>query len=246
MSAGNYGRAFAQALNERKLKGVVCMPENAPENRAQLIKGYGIAVERMPTADLMTAVNRHVSEEGMIFLHPFDDLKLILGYASCGLEIMEDVPNVDIVLVCCGGGGLVSGIAAAIKLSGKTDCQVIAVEPKAAPSLYESRIDGKPATIQPKPTVAAGLAPPFTGKICFEFAKQFVDNVILVDDEEIIRAVQTLYSIGLVVEPSGAAGVAAVLAGHIDMSGKSVVIVVTGGNVSPKELDKWIPENIEK
>lgn len=108
-------------------------------------------MERMPATDLMKAVNRHVSEDGMTFLHPFDDMNLIQGHArldtashvllsmivtegfhcSCGLEILEDVPDVDVVLVCCGGGGLVSGIAAAIKLSGKTDCRVIAVEPEA-------------------------------------------------------------------------------------------------------------------
>ncbi|XP_065838613.1 L-threonine ammonia-lyase-like [Oscarella lobularis] len=247
MSAGNYGRAFAQALRANRLQGVVCMPENAPISRAELIKSFGLDVERMPATELMTAVNRHVEEDGMTLLHPFDDVHLMLGYGSCGYEILEDVPDADVVVVCCGGGGLVSGIAAAIKLSGGEKCRIFAVEPEAAPSMYLSCKEGKAVSITPKKTIAAGLAPPFAGKNCFEFVKRFVEDVVLVTDEQIQHAVQVLFGAGLVAEPSGAAAVAAILSGKIpNIDNCKVVAVVTGGNVTPKELADLVPEKLEK
>nr|XP_006816586.1 PREDICTED: serine racemase-like [Saccoglossus kowalevskii] len=130
LSAGNYGKAFAVATQIKKLKALVIMASSAPDNRETVIKSYGAQVERYPTPELVSAVDRSVAERGMIFMHSFDDAALIAGHGSLGLEIMEDVSDPDVVVVCCGGGGLIAGTAAAIKLSGKTSTRIYGVEPE--------------------------------------------------------------------------------------------------------------------
>ncbi|XP_035660329.1 probable serine racemase [Branchiostoma floridae] len=157
---------------------------------------------------------------------------------SVGLEILEDVPDPDVVVVCCGGGGLLGGTAAAIKLSGRSNTRVYGVEPEGAPSMYESRKAVKPVVVQGK-TKVLGLAPPYTGYNAFRLNVEFVDDVVLVSDDEIVAAVKRLFSRGLVVEPAGAAAFAAVMSGKIpDVKGKKVVVVITGGNVTTQELNK--------
>eukprot|EP00058_Branchiostoma_floridae_P014237 XP_002599725.1 hypothetical protein BRAFLDRAFT_62156 [Branchiostoma floridae] len=238
MSAGNFGKAFAYMVQQKGLKGTVFMPDTAPVNRAELIKGYGLDVERMPTSQLQPEVDKCVKEKHMHYLHPFDDINLMAGHGSVGLEILEDVPDPDVVVVCCGGGGLLGGTAAAIKLSGRSDTRVYGVEPEGAPSMYESRKAGKPVGVQVK-TIAAGLAPPYAGSNAYTHNMAFVEDVVLVSDDEIIAAVKRLFSRGLVVEPSGAAAFAALMSGKIpDVKGKKVVVVITGGNVTTQELSK--------
>ncbi|KAJ8047339.1 putative serine racemase [Holothuria leucospilota] len=130
MSAGNYGRAMVFACSKLGLKARVLTPDTAPMDRTTLMESYGATVERMPTSELQPTVDRHVKEEGMHYLHPFDDLDLIAGHASAGIEILEDLPDPDVIAVCCGGGGLVSGISAAVKLSGNTNTRLYCVEPE--------------------------------------------------------------------------------------------------------------------
>ncbi|XP_014674577.1 PREDICTED: serine racemase-like [Priapulus caudatus] len=142
----------------------------------------------------------------------------------------------DIIVCAVGGGGILAGLAAAIKLSGHTSCRLYGVEPTGSQTMYQSFQHGCPVAM-PVKTIASGLAPPFAGQHTFLHCRQFVDDIVLVADEEIISAMWKLYDGGLKVEPSGAAALAAVLTGKIpDVSGKNVVVVVSGGNVTPEEL----------
>ncbi|XP_069086204.1 L-threonine ammonia-lyase-like isoform X2 [Pleurodeles waltl] len=235
MSAGNYGRSFAYAVNWYGHKGRVLMANTAPASRADVISSYGVDVDILPPECLKDAVDRYVKEHGMKYLHPFDDLDLIAGHGSVAFEVLEEVPNPDMIVVCCGGGGLLSGIASVVKLSSPST-KVYGVEPEGACTMYRSFMDGKPASMDAK-SIAAGLAPPFAGTNTFRICKEHVDEVILVSDEEILKAMSHLYRAGFVVEPSGAAAYAALLRNKIpDISGKTVIALLTGGNISPEEL----------
>ena len=242
ISAGNFGRAFAYICHSKKLAGKIIMPSTVPKCRIGVIKSYGCEVELCPSEKLQAAVDRHVMDQGMIFLHPFDDLNLIAGYGSVGMEILEDCPSPDFIVVCCGGGGLVSGISAAVRLSGRSpDTKIIAVEPVTANTMYLSLQEGRAVKNGAAKSIAAGLAPPFVGENTYAHVKKFVDDVVLVTDEEIAESVNILYHSGLVVEPSGTAAFTAVRCGKISgIEGKKVVVVITGGNISPEELTKFV------
>lgn len=236
MSAGNYGKAFAFASKHYGTQGKVVMPETAPASRSALIQSFGVEVERVPTSCLMDAVTRCVQQEDMTFLHSYDDLDLVAGHASLGLELLEVVPEPEVVVVCCGGGGLLAGVAAAVKLSGCRDTRVYGVEPDGACTMYQSFIEKKPVGMETR-SIASGLAPPFAGALPFALCQRYVEEIVLVSDEEIRAAVLTLYRAGLVVEPSGAAAFAAVVNGRIpDTEGRSLVVILTGGNVGTDEL----------
>eukprot|EP00058_Branchiostoma_floridae_P016866 XP_002602354.1 hypothetical protein BRAFLDRAFT_98017 [Branchiostoma floridae] len=237
MSCGNFGKAFAYMVQQKGLKGTVFMPDTASASRAELIKSYGVGVKMVPMAELEPAVNKCLMDSNTMNLF-HDNIDVMAGNGSVGLEILEDVPDPDVVVVCCGGGGLLGGTAAAIKLSGRSNTRVYGVEPEGAPSMYESRKAVKPVVVQGK-TKVLGLAPPYTGYNAFRLNVEFVDDVVLVSDDEIVAAVKRLFSRGLVVEPAGAAAFAAVMSGKIpDVKGKKVVVVITGGNVTTQELNK--------
>jgi len=242
MSAGNFGRAMAYICQQNSLKGKILMPSTVPKSRIGIIKGYGCDVELHPSANLQPAVDNYVKEQNMVYLHPFDDLNLIAGYGSIGMEILEDCPSPDFVVVCCGGGGLVSGVSAAIKQSGLSPAtKIIAVEPVTANTMYLSLQQGCAVHNGAAKSIAAGLAPPFVGDNTYAHVKKFVDDVVLVTDEEIKESVSILYKCGLVVEPSGTAAFTAVRCGKIaGVEGKTVVVVLTGSNVSPEELTQLV------
>ncbi|XP_060074158.1 L-threonine dehydratase catabolic TdcB-like isoform X1 [Ylistrum balloti] len=237
ISAGNYGKAFAYALNKLNLSGLCLMPLTAPSSRVQLIKSFGVEVKQIPSSDLLSTVDKYVAEKDFTFLHSFDEINLIAGYGSASLEILEDGVKPDVVIVCCGGGGLVSGVAATFKLSGLTDCRVYAVEPEGSPTMYESYKKGEAVTIPTVNSVAGGLSPPFAGKLTYQHCRKFVEDVVLVTDKELIDTMAMFYKRGLVVEPSGCAAMAALINGRIpDVTGKKVVVFVTGGNITSEEM----------
>ncbi|KPP75629.1 putative serine racemase [Scleropages formosus] len=239
MSAGNYGKSFAYASKYYGCKGKVVMPDTAPASRSALIQSVGVDVERVPTSSLMDVVKRCVQEESMTFLHSYDDVDLIAGHASLGFEILEVLPDVDVVVVCCGGGGLLAGIAAAIKLSGCKSTEIHGVEPEGACTMYRSFIEKKPVGMDSK-SIASGLAPPFAGTLPYDICKELVKDIVLVTDEEIKAAVSTLYQSGFVVEPSGAAAFAAIINNKIpNITGKRVVVVLSGGNIGRDELTSY-------
>ncbi|KAJ8373743.1 hypothetical protein SKAU_G00043230 [Synaphobranchus kaupii] len=236
MSAGNYGKSFAYATKHYGSQGKVVMPETAPQSRSVLIQSFGVEVERVPTSSLMDVVNRCVQQENMTFLHSYDDVDLIAGHASLGFEILEAVPNPDVVIVCCGGGGLLAGVAAAVKLSGCQSTRIYGVEPKGACSMFRSFVEGKPVGMDAK-SIASGLAPPSAGALPYALCRRYVEEILLVSDEEIKSAVSTLYRSGFLVEPSGAAAFAAVANDRIpDIGGKTAVIILSGGNIGKDEL----------
>ncbi|XP_076008275.1 L-threonine dehydratase catabolic TdcB-like [Genypterus blacodes] len=236
MSAGNYGKSFAYASKHYGSKGKVVMPETAPASRSILIQNFGVEVERVPTSCLMNVVNHCVREENMTFLHSYDDLDLIAGHASLGMEVLEVVSEPDVVVVCCGGGGLLAGVAAAIKLSGCDKTRIYGVEPEGACTMHRSFIEKKPVGMDTK-SIASGLAPPFAGALPYELCHRYVEGIALVSDEEIKAAVTALYKSGLVVEPSGSATFAAIVNGKIpDLEGKNIVCILSGGNIGKDEL----------
>ena len=240
MSAGNYGRSFAYMCKELGFKAKVVMPLTAPQNRVDVINSYGVDVEKLPSSEMMSRVDRCVADEGMVFMHPFDDALLIAGHGSLGLEVVQDLPDVDVIVVCCGGGGLLAGVAAAVKLSGN-EAKVFGVEPEGACTMYLSMKEGKAMSKSDAKSVAGGLAPPFAGKVPYSVVKQHVEEVVLVSDSEIIDAVRTLYQNGIVAEPSGAASLAALRCNKIgDVGGKKVVLTISGSNVSPQELSELL------
>lgn len=238
MSAGNYGRSFAYMCNQKSIKGRVLMPSTVPKSRVDCIKGYGLEVELMPASQLKSSVERYVKEEQMVFFHPFNDLAVIAGHCSLAHELYEDLGTIDIIIVGCGGGGLVSSVASYAKLSGRgTNTRIIAVEPEGACAMYLSLKEGHPVTLPSSKSVAEGLSAPFAGSIAYELVKEYVEEVVLVTDEEIKESVKVLYHNGLVVEAAGAAGLAALRAGKIkDVEGKKIVLVLCGSNVTPQEL----------
>ncbi|KAM9705325.1 LOW QUALITY PROTEIN: phenylserine dehydratase-like [Menidia menidia] len=236
MSAGNYGKAFAFAAKHYGISGKVVMPDTAPESRSTLIQGLGVEVERVPTPLLLTSVQRCVQQEAMSFLHSYDDLDLIAGHASLGLELLEAVPRPDVVVVCCGGGGLLAGVAAAVRLSGLQETRVYGVEPEGACTMHQSLLRGAPVEMDAR-SVASGLAPPSAGLLPFRLCERFGAGVVLVSEQQLRAAVASLFSAGLVVEPSGAAAFAAIANDRIpELEGRSVVCVLSGGNVGKEEL----------
>nr|XP_046235568.1 L-threonine dehydratase catabolic TdcB [Scatophagus argus] len=236
MSAGNYGKSFAYASKHYGSRGKVVMPETAPVSRSILIQSYGVEVERVPTSCLMNVVNHSVQEDDMTFLHSYDDLDLIAGHASLGMELLEVIPDLGVVVVCCGGGGLLAGVAAAIKLSGCDKTRIYGVEPEGACTMYKSFIEKKPVGMDAK-SIASGLAPPFAGTLPFELCRRYVEGIVLINDEEIKAAVDTLYRAGLVVEPSGSAAFAAIISNKIpELEGENVACILSGGNIEKDEL----------
>ncbi|XP_035466784.2 phenylserine dehydratase [Scophthalmus maximus] len=239
VSAGNYGKSFAYASKHYGSKGKVVMPNTAPVSRSILIQSFGVEVERVPNSSLMTVVNRCVREDNMTLLHSYDDLDLIAGHASLGMEVLEVVREPDVVVVCCGGGGLLAGVAAAIKLSGCEKTRIYGVEPEGACTMHKSFIEKKPVGMDTK-SIASGLAPPYAGRLPYELCQRYVEAIVLVSDEEIKAAVTVLYGSGLVVEPSGSAAFAAIVNNKIpELEGKSVVCILSGGNVGKDELANY-------
>jgi len=270
MSAGNYGKAFAHSLSslEGIEAGLVVMPTIAPQDRVDLIRSMGCRVEQVPVSDLQSTVTSRVEESGMTFLHSFDDADLMAGHASLGLEILDDGCRPDIVLVCCGGGGLLAGVAAAFKLTEEVEGQkemtemndgagrtksgnesipaaskkcrtsIYGVEPEGAPTMYESFRRGAAFSFPDARSVASGLSPPYAGSRCYAECRKYVADILLVSDDDLREATALLYAAGVVAEPAGAAGFAALLKGKIpeSLEGKEVCCVVTGANVSPGQM----------
>ena len=240
MSAGNAGKAVSYLSSKIGCAARVFMPDTAPEERRRVMESFGASVVPTPGTQLLARVEDFVKTTGAVFVHPFDDVDIIRGHASCGLEILEDVPEVDVVVVCCGGGGLLAGVAAAIKLKAGASTRVVGVEPEGANSMW---LSVKAGSAQWCPdggktsTIAHGLAPPFAGKVCYEHVNRFVDEVVLVSDDEMRRATAALFARGIVAEISGAAALAAVMAGKCgELTGKTVCCTVSGRNISIGEL----------
>jgi threonine dehydratase len=229
-SAGNHAAALAFVAAAVGTRAAIVMPARAVPAKIEATRGYGGEVI-LTDGNVLETAREIERARGMTFVHPFDDLAVIAGHGTLGLEIVEDVPDVAVVVVPIGGGGLVSGIAAAVKLL-RPGARVIGVEPMTADVMTQSLAQGAPVHIPYPKTIADGLAAPFTGEHNLRHVRAFVDEVVRVSDDDIARALRLIIErCKLAAEPAGAAAFAALLAKAATVpEGARVVCVVSGGN----------------
>ncbi|MCE2490800.1 MAG: pyridoxal-phosphate dependent enzyme [Anaerolineae bacterium] len=233
LSAGNAAQALAFAAANLDIAATVVMPQGASRSKAAATEGYGARVLlHGGMHDLLPKVQQLQRDEGLTFVHPFDDLQLIAGHGTLGLELLEHGPAPDLVIVPVGGGGLLSGVAAALKQK-RLATRVVGVEPEGAAAMTRSLETGKPERIEEVQTLADGLAAPFAGEHTLRHVQRFVDEVVLVSDEEIAAALRLILErCKLLAEPAAAASFAALLHGKLQVTpGSEVVCVLSGGNV---------------
>jgi threonine dehydratase len=234
VSAGNHAQAVAWAARAAGASATVVMPSDAPRSKIEAVRGYGGEIvfhDDRPT--LFDKLNEVQRDRGLTFVHPFDDPVVLAGAGTTGLEILEDVPDAALVLVPVGGGGLLGGVASAVRQI-RSSARIVAVELEAGPGLAPALAAGKPVPVtRPRDTLADGLTPPFVGALPLEIARQAVDEVVAVSEEEILEAMRLLLTRAkLYVEGSGAAATAALLSGRVRApAGVAVVAIVSGGNV---------------
>lgn len=238
VSAGNHAQALAYAASAEGIACTVVMPNHAQRSKVAASQGYGAEVVLHGSVfEAFEKCDELRRERDLTFVHPYDDPAIIAGQGTVGLEILDDLPDVDIVLVPVGGGGLIAGIAAAIKAK-RPQTRVIGVEPHGAAGLKAALDAGRAVPLERVETIADGLAAPSTSERALAHARAFVDDVVLVTDEEIGEALCfILERTKLLVEPAGAAAAAAALAGKVTLpAGARVVIVGSGGNIDPAPL----------
>ena len=237
-SSGNHGLAVSYLAKLTETHATIVVPTNAVQEKVKAIEEYGATVvkygffhdERFEKALEIQKVT------GAVLIPPFDDPDVIAGQGTVGLEICEDLPEANMVIVPIGGGGLISGISTAVK-SLKPGVKVLGVEPEKASSMYQSLRNGKITRLSDTTSIADGLAAREPGSLTYEIVKRNVDDIVLVSEEQIEKAVfTTMNECHLVVEPSAAAAVAALLEKVHPRAGEKIVVVISGGNVSLKTL----------
>jgi threonine dehydratase len=226
---------------------VIVMPTTAPPIKVEGVRRCGAEVifEGTTSADRRTRAEAEAAARGLTIIPPFDHPWIIAGQGTAGLEVLEQVPDAALVLVPVGGGGLASGVAAAVKQS-RPDVRVIGVEPRGANAMQRSLEAGHPVTIARSQSIADGLLPVRPGDLTFAHVQAFIDEVVTVADEDIVAALRWLYyDARLVVEPSGATALAALLSGAVPAPAPSsgpAVAVLSGGNVSPASLSALLDQ----
>ena len=238
VSAGNHAQAVAWAAAIVGAPCAVVMPTDAPRSKIEAVKGYGAEVILHPDRPtLFDKLNEERAARGATFVHPFDDPVVLAGAGTVGLEILQEVPEADCVVVPVGGGGLLGGVASAVKGT-RPETRVVAVELEAGPGLGPALEAGKPVPVtRPADTLADGMTPPFVGALPLEIAREAVDEIVTVSEAEIREAMKLLLTrCKLYVEASGAAATAALLHGKIALPPDALVVtIVSGGNI---DLDK--------
>ncbi len=233
MSAGNAAAAIAYAAAAEGVKVTVVMPQTAPQMKVDATRGYGAQIRFAADMTALRALVAQIQDEtGAHFLHPYDDDAMITGHGSLGLEILDDVPDADVIVVGIGGGGLIAGVAVAVAAK-KKGVRVVGVEPDGAAAMRVALDAGKPVPLDSIKTIADGLAAPIAGTRGLDICQRLVDDVVLISDATIAEGMRFLAERAkLVAEPAGAAATAALLAGRIPVQrGERVVSIVSGGNV---------------
>jgi threonine dehydratase len=243
-SSGNHGQAVALAAQKLGAPAVIVMPTTAPQVKIDGCKSYGAEVIMAGTTSLdrQKRAEQEAAERGLTIVPPFDHRQIIIGQGTMGLEILEQCPDVGTVFVPVGGGGMASGVAAAIKLS-KPSVRIVAVEPAGAPKMSKSLEAGQPITLPSSKSIADGLMNLRPGDITFAHIRKYVDEVVTVSEEDIAKTVGWLFrNARLVAEPSGAVTTAAVALGlgNVDLTKGPVVAVVSGGNVAPEAFANYL------
>jgi threonine dehydratase len=238
MSAGNAAQAIAFAARAAGVKVTVAMPETAPRAKVEATRAYGAEIVFAADMTKLTALVGELRDRtGAYFLHPYDDEAMITGHGTCALEILDDLPEADLIVVGVGGGGLIAGIASVVAAR-RPRARVVGVEPTGAAGMRRALDEGKPVRLERVDTIADGLAAPIAGTIPLEIVRRSVDDVVVIEDAVIAEGVRFLASRAkLVAEPAGAAATGALLAGKVLVrKGERVVAIVSGGNVDGGRL----------
>ncbi len=247
-SAGNHAQGVALAASKSGIKSIICLPDGAPISKVEATKRFGAEI-CMVKGVYDDAYNKAIElrdEHGYSFIHPFDDPDVIAGQGTIGLEIMDQLPNADAVVVPIGGGGLIAGVAYTIKQI-NPNCRVYGVQAAGAPSMQKSIEDGEIETLSGVQTIADGIAVKTPGTLTYELVRDYVDGIVTVSDDEIALGILTLLEQQkLIAEGAGAVPVAAVLAGKIpDIEGKNVCCLVSGGNIDVTILSRVIERGLK-
>lgn len=246
-SAGNHAQGVALSASRLGIRSVICMPEGAPVLKVQATRSYGAEVVLVPGGydDAALEAVRLAEENGYTFAHPFNDPLVIAGQGTIGLEILEQQPDVDQIIVPIGGGGLISGVAAAVKQM-RPNVKIIGVQAATVPSMFVSARNGCITTVKDGPTIADGIHVLTPGDLTFALCQKYVDDIVTVTEDEIAAAIVALMEgPKTVAEGAGATSVAAYLFDRVDMSLKTVALV-SGGNVDITTLSRIITKGLQK
>ncbi|MBQ1961859.1 MAG: threonine ammonia-lyase, partial [Clostridia bacterium] len=247
-SAGNHAQGVALAASKYGISSLICLPDNAPISKVEATKNYGAKV-CLVEGCYDDAYNKAMSlkdELGLTFVHPFDDENVIAGQGTIGLEIVNDIDNIDAVIVPIGGGGLISGVAYAIKAINPR-IKVYGVQAAGAPSMYNSVNSGSIQTLPSVSTIADGIAVKRPGDNTFDMVSKYVDDIALVTEDEISSAILALIEKQkMIAEGAGAVSVAAAMFNKFPVEGKKVVSVVSGGNIDVTSLSRVIERGLMK
>lgn len=247
-SAGNHAQGVALAAAKSGIKSIICLPDGAPISKVEATKSYGAEVCLVPGVydDAYAKAIQLRDENNYTFIHPFDDENVIAGQGTIGLELLDQLPEIDAVVVPVGGGGLISGVAFALK-SLKPEIKVYGVQATGAPSMVESLAEDKIKCLDSVSTIADGIKVKEPGEHTFEYCKKYVDDVVTVTDDEVSSAILALIEQHkLIAEGAGAVSVAAVMFDKVPVEGKNVVCLVSGGNIDVTILSRVIKRGLLK
>ncbi len=247
-SAGNHAQGVALAASKCGISSLICLPDSAPISKVEATKSYGAQVCLVEGSydDAYARALQLKDEMGYTFVHPFDDENVIAGQGTIGLEIANDLDDVDAVIVPIGGGGLISGVAYAIK-SIRPSIKVYGVQAAGAPSMYNSVHDGHIQRLDAVSTIADGIAVKQPGENTFQLVQQYVDDIALVTEDEISSAILALIEKQkMIAEGAGAVSVAAAMFNKFPIAGKKVVSLVSGGNIDVTSLSRVIERGLMK
>jgi len=242
ISAGNAGQAYAWAGREAGVPVTVVMPEGAVASKVAACLEYGadVVLHGVQIGESFAHLEKLRVERGLTLVHPYDDPEVLIGNGSCGLEILDDLPDVDVVVIAVGGGGLLGGVTVALKES-RPAIRVYGVEPVTSNALKKGLDAGEPVRITPV-SVADGLGAPVVGRLALAVAQRYLEDVVLIDDATILAGLRfSIERLKQVLEPAGAAALAAVLSGSIPLrEGDRVCVILSGGNVAVERLGELL------
>jgi threonine dehydratase len=242
VSSGNHAQALSLAARLHECPAVILMPDDAPAGKVAATRAYGaetIGFDRY-SQDREELLAELVEARGLVPIHPYDNLRVMAGQGTLALELLEDAGPLDVLFVCVGGGGLISGCATAVAgVSPQT--RVIGVEPAAGDDFQRSLAAGERVRIEVPRTIADGQQVPMPGELTFPVVQELVSEIVTVSDEEIVAAMRFLFErMKTVAEPSGASAMAAVLAGRVDVTGMRVGVTISGGNVTAERFAELV------
>lgn len=241
-SSGNHAQAVALASREAGIRAVIAMPDDAPKAKVAATRGYGAEIvfyDRLKQDREAVAIEI-AERDGRVMVPPYDDYLVLAGQGTCGLEFLEEVPDLDCLLTPCSGGGLFAGVSTAAKAM-NPGIRCFPVEPDSADDTRQSFLKGERVSIPPPPTIADGLRVQSPGALTFPVLQKTAEDVLTVSDGEIIETIKFfLFRMKLLVEPSGAAAAAAVLAGKLPRDTRRVGVVISGGNIDAELLSLFL------